>query len=126
MPALISSSNTTPVFQHPLPLELPPAELSPDVVPPAGTGGVSPRDLNFGLFAAICAPELVDRVIEESGRAEQRCRRLPARLVVYATLFMCVSALAYQKLLNHLVPVASGLCYWQAPNKSSFARARAK
>jgi len=126
MPALISCSNAAPVFQHPLPLELPPAELPPDVLPPARAAGVSPRDLNFGLFTAICPPELVDRVIEESGRPEQRCRRLPARLVVYATLFMCVSALGYQKLLNHLVPLASGLSCWQAPNKSSFARARAK
>jgi hypothetical protein len=126
MPALISSSNSPSVFQHPLPLELPPAELPPDVVPSARTAGVSPRDLNFGLFTAICPPALVDRVIDESGRAEQRCRRLPARLVVYATLFMCMSGLAYQKLLNHLVPLASGLSCWQAPNKSSFARARAK
>jgi Insertion element 4 transposase N-terminal/Transposase DDE domain len=130
MPASISSSNSTLVFQEPLPVDLPPRKLVPDVVRQSGVASVvefNPREFNFGLFTAVCPPELVDRVINERGQGEQRCRRLPARLVVYATLFMCVSCLAYQKLLHHLAPFASGLSStWQAPNKSSFGRARAK
>ena len=110
-------------------MDLPAPVLAPDVVREPACGAIAPihpRDFNFGLLTVICPPELVDRVISERGQAEQRCRRLPARLVVYAMLFMCVSCLAYQKLLHHLAPLAVGISSWQAPNKSSFGRARAK
>jgi hypothetical protein len=128
MLASLSSSNSPLGFQDLLPIHLPPAELAPQPLPASAddSAGVNPRDFNFGLFMAVCPPHLVDRVIQEVGQTEERCRRLPARLVVYATLFMCVSALAYQKLLHHLAPLTSGFTCWQAPNKSSFARARAR
>jgi hypothetical protein len=37
-------------------------------------------------------PKLVDRVIAKTGRGEQRQRLLPARVVVYHTLAMCLFA----------------------------------
>lgn len=127
MPASISSSNPTPGFQQQLPVDLPPAEVARPPLPvPASSRSISPSDINFGLFAAVCPPELVDDVVKELGRTEARCRRLPARLVVYAILFMCASALAYQKVLHHLTPWTAGLDGWQTPNKSSFGRARTK
>lgn len=127
MPASLSSSIADPVFQPPLAIDLPAREVAPDLPGElAGSGrGLDPRDFNFGLVSAICPLELVDRVITAAGKAELRCRLLPARLVVYSILFMCLSALAYQKLLNQLAPLNSGVG-WQAPNKSSFARARVK
>ena len=45
-------------------------------------------------------PELVDRVIARTGRAEQRQRLLPARVVVYYTLAMCLFAqVGYEELM---------------------------
>jgi len=35
-------------------------------------------------------PELVDRVVAESGRTQRRQRLLPARVVVYYVLAMCL------------------------------------
>src|SRR5258707_8940243 len=93
-------------FQEPLGIDLPPAVVTPTVPPeqaPAKARQGSPRELSFGLLSAICKPELVDRVLADSGRLEQRCRLLPARLMVYALLRMCLSAdLSYQKLMLHL------------------------
>jgi len=74
-------------------------------------------------------PELVDRVIAKCGRAEQRQRLLPARVVVYYTLAMCLFAQAgYEEVMRLLV---DGLAWmrrwrggWQVPDKSSIARAR--
>jgi len=128
MPASQSSSKSVLVFQDLL-MDLPAPELAHRVLhepAPGAAAFINPRDFNFGLLTAICPPELVDRVISERGQAEQRCRRLPARMMVYAVLFMCVSCLAYQKLLHHLAPLTVGVSSWQAPNKSSFGRARAK
>jgi Insertion element 4 transposase N-terminal len=76
-------------------------------------------------------PELVDRVIAKCGRAEQRQRLLPARVVVYYTLAMCLFAqVGYEEVMRLLV---EGLAWmrrwqgaWQVPDKSSIARARAR
>lgn len=76
-------------------------------------------------------PELVDRVIAKTGRAEQRQRLLPARVVVYYTLAMCLFAqVGYEEVMRLLV---EGLAWarrwqgsWQVPHKSSIARARAR
>jgi Insertion element 4 transposase N-terminal len=76
-------------------------------------------------------PELVDRVIAKTGRAEQRQRLLPARVVVYYTLAMCLFTQAgYEEVMRLLV---EGLAWlrrwrgsWQIPDKSSIARARAR
>ncbi len=76
-------------------------------------------------------PELVDRVIARTGKAEQRQRLLPARVVVYYTLAMCLFAhVGYEEVMRLLV---EGLAWarrwrsaWQVPDKSSIARARAR
>jgi len=76
-------------------------------------------------------PELVDQVIERTGRAEQRRRLLPARVVVYYTLAMCLFAqVGYEEVMRLL---GEGLAWarrwrgaWQVPDKSSIARARAR
>jgi hypothetical protein len=67
----------------------------------------------------------VDRVLEECGRRELRVRLLPARLVVYVLLMMCLHPeLGYQRLLGQVAPaVPEG---WRVPNKSSFIRARGR
>jgi hypothetical protein len=56
---------------------------------------VAPRlsdRIAIGVLTTTFPPELVDRVIVKTGRAEQRQRLLPARVVVYYTLAMCLFA----------------------------------
>ena len=119
-----------PWFQYLLPIELPPPQVdlvSPDEPAPAKPPAQSPREFGFGALSAICGPELVDRVLAECGRREHRCRLLPARLMVYALLLMCLHpALGYQKLMHHLAEAAPVPARWPIPNKSSFIRARAR
>lgn len=84
-----------------------------------------PREFSFGLLTALCPPALVDRVLAEQGRQERRCRLLPARLVVYALLLMCIAAdLSYAKLMHHLQSLAPASGGWQAAHKSAFVRGR--
>jgi hypothetical protein len=85
----------------------------------------------IGVLTQTFPPELVDRVIAKCGRAEQRQRLLPARVVVYYTLAMCLFAhVGYEEVMRLLV---EGLAWarrwrgtWQVPDKSSIARARAR
>ena len=56
-----------------------------------GSAGVSPEGwlpdrVSVGVLTRAFPPELVDRVVAACGRAEQRRRLLPARLVVYFVL----------------------------------------
>lgn len=90
-----------------------------------------PDRIAIGVLTRTFPPELVDRVIAKCGRAEQRQRLLPARVVVYYTLAMCLFAQAgYEEVMRLLV---EGLAWarrwqgaWQVPDKSSIARARAR
>jgi hypothetical protein len=85
----------------------------------------------IGVLTRTFPPELVDRVITQTGRAEQRQRLLPARVVLYYTLAMCLFAqVGYEEVMRVLV---EGLAWarrwqgrWQVPDKSSIARARAR
>src|SRR4030081_2113731 len=43
-----------------------------------------------GVLARTFPVELVDRVIDQFGRREQRVRELPARLVFYFVLVLCL------------------------------------
>jgi transposase IS4-like protein len=44
----------------------------------------------IGVLTRVFPPGLVDEVIEQTGRGEQRIRLLPARVVVYFVLAMCL------------------------------------
>jgi hypothetical protein len=60
----------------------------------SGPGG-SPDpvgDVRIGVLTSQITPELVDEVIEVTGRREKRRRLLPARAVVYLVLGMCLLA----------------------------------
>jgi Insertion element 4 transposase N-terminal/Transposase DDE domain len=85
----------------------------------------------IGVLTATFPPQLVDRVVDATGRRERRQRLLPARVVVYFVLAMCVfSQVGYEevaRLLTH------GLAWarrwrgaWQVPTTGSLTRARAR
>ncbi|CAM5659048.1 hypothetical protein SCANM63S_03545 [Streptomyces canarius] len=44
----------------------------------------------LGVLTKAFPPELVDEAVEATGRREVRRRRLPARVVVYFVLAMCL------------------------------------
>jgi hypothetical protein len=48
--------------------------------------------ISIGVLTRVFPPELVDRVVVEAGRGEQRHRLLPARVVVYYVLAMALFA----------------------------------
>jgi hypothetical protein len=128
MLASLSSRIAPSWFQQPLCIDLPtpiPApNTSPEALPEKASIG-SPREFGFGVLSAICKPELIDEVLAGCGRLERRCRLLPARLMVYALLLMCLRAnLSYDKLMHHLAGAAGTPGSWSPPHKSAFFRAR--
>jgi hypothetical protein len=83
------------------------------------------------VLTRVFPPELVDRVVAEAGRVEQRHRLLPARVVVYYVLAMALFADAsYEEVMRELV---EGLAWasgwrkvWEVPVKGSIFKARAR
>jgi hypothetical protein len=126
MLASLSSPIQPSWFQQPLHIELPTPIVAPLTLlePPAQTTSSS-CEFGFGVLSAICKPELIDRIVEECGRREQRCRLLPARLTVHALLLMCLRAdLSYDKLMHHLAEAAGPHSSWSPPDNAAFTRAR--
>jgi hypothetical protein len=83
------------------------------------------------VLTRVFPPELVDRVVGEAGRVEQRHRLLPARVVVYYVLAMALFADAsYEEVMRALV---EGLAWssgwrqvWEVPAKGSIFKARSR
>jgi hypothetical protein len=90
-----------------------------------------PDRIAIGLLTAAFPPELVDRVVAETGRVQQRSRLLPARVVVYYVLAMCLFfGQGYEEVARLLT---DGLAYarrwqgtWQVPSTAAITRARAR
>jgi hypothetical protein len=73
----------------------------------------------------------VDDVLQETGRAEQRSRLLPARVVVYFVLAMCLfsgqSYVEVARLLTHgLQSARRWRCAWTVPSTAAIWRARSR
>jgi hypothetical protein len=89
----------------------------------------------LGALTSTFPPDLVDQVIEQTGRAEQRRRLLPARVVVYFVLALALYGhAAYEEVMRCLV---EGLGWaqharrgrrtwpwWHVPGASALAEAR--
>src|SRR5436305_7212059 len=99
------------------------------VKPPAGER--LPDRIAIGLLTVTFPPELVDRVVAETGRVQRRSRLLPARVVVYYVLAMCLFfGQGYEEVARLLT---DGLAYarrwrgtWRVPTTAAIARARAR
>lgn len=128
MPVALSSPTPTPIaFQHLL-FELPacpPEARPPSVAHLRSRAPASPREVGFGVLSYFCGPELIDRILAECDRGERRCCLLPARLVVYATLLMCLKpTVSYQKLMYQLAEAVPAAHSWSVPDRSAFVHAR--
>lgn len=85
----------------------------------------------IGLLTVTFPPELVDRVVAETGRVQRRSRLLPARVVVYYVLAMCLFfGQGYEEVARLLT---EGLAYarrwrgtWRVPSTAAITRARAR
>ena len=101
-------------------------------------GWVKPADdqrlsdhVALGVWTRTFPPSVVDEVVAATGKAEQRQRLLPARLVVYYVLAMALfSRSSYEEVVRNLV---EGLAWqsgwqrrWQIPSKSAIFQARAR
>lgn len=81
------------------------------------------------MLTRIFHRDLVDDVLRETGKAGQRIRRLPGRVVVYLVLAMCLFFDdAYEEVIRKLV---NGLGFlgnwsdtWQVPTSSAVSKAR--
>lgn len=87
--------------------------------------------ISIGVLTRLFPPELVDRVVKECGRTEQRHRLLPARVVVYYVLGLALfSNCSYEEVIRMLV---EGLSWsegwatkWNVPTKAALFKARAR
>jgi len=98
--------------------------------PPAITDRIA-----LGALTSTFPPDLVDEVIQQTGRAEQRRRLLPARVVVYFVLALALySHAAYEEVMRCLVEGLGWAVqarrgrrswpYWHVPGPSALVEAR--
>lgn len=83
----------------------------------------------LGVLTRVFPPELVDEVVAGCGRTEQRSRLLPARVVVYFVLAMCLfSGQGYEEVARLLTQGLEGVRRWdrpwRVPTTAAIGRAR--
>ena len=101
-------------------------------------GWVKPQDdqrlsdhVALGVLTRTFPPGLVDAVVRETGREQQRSRLLPSRLVAYYVLAMALfSSAGYEEVMRNLV---EGLSWesgwrqrWTVPSQPAISQARAR
>src|SRR6266508_2342937 len=107
-----------------------PAAPTPLPSPPPITDRIA-----LGALTSTFPPDLVDRVVQQTGRAEQRRRLLPARVVVYFVFALArYSPAAYEEVMRCLVEGLGWAVqarrgrrtwpYWHVPGASALAEAR--
>ena len=87
--------------------------------------------VSVGVLTRVFPPELVDEVIAQAGRTEQRHRSLPARVMAYFSIGMALySEGSYEDVLAQLTDGLSWASGWvdsyPPPGKSAIFQARAR
>lgn len=87
--------------------------------------------VSVGLLTRVFPPDLVDEVIADAGRRQQRSRVLPARVVAYFTIAMALNADgSYEDVFADLVDGLSWASGWEdeypCPSASAISQARAR
>ena len=109
------------------------------VTPYAVDSPFSPNDLDpdftdaigVGVVTRLIDRDLVDEVLADTGRREQRARLLPARVVVYLVLALALfSTDAYEEVVRKLTNGLRGLRIWRndwkVPGASAISQARTR
>jgi len=103
------------------------AEEGSGTAVPAGAS--LPDRIALGVLTRLITRELVEDVLAETGRREQRKRLLPARAVVYFVLALALFyGDSYEEVMRKLVQGLSWLAIWKrewhVPTSSALAQAR--
>lgn len=101
-----------------------------EIAPPADDRLLT-EVVGIGLLTKVFHRDLVDTIINETGRAERRKRLLPARVVLYFVLALTLYAdQAYEEVMRRLVRGLSGLKAWRGewtiPSDSAISQARTR
>ncbi len=85
--------------------------------------------IGIGVLTRLVSRDLVDEVIAEAGRREQRRRLLPARVVVYYVLALCLFFdEGYEEVMRRLVGglrfMSSWAAEWKVPTTGAICQAR--
>ncbi len=87
--------------------------------------------VSVGVLTRVFPPELVDEVVAETGRTQQRHRALPARVMTYFAIGMALfSDGSYEDVLAQMTDGLSWASGWAEaypmPSKSAIFQARAR
>jgi len=87
--------------------------------------------VSVGVLTRVFPPDLVDEVIADAGRTEQRHRTLPARVMAYFAIGMALySEGSYEDVLSQLTDGLSWASRWEQsftpPSKSAIFQARVR
>ncbi len=96
--------------------------------------GASPRltdVIGLGVLTRLIDRDTVDEVLARAGRRETRTRLLPARVVVYLVLALCLfTADGYDEVVRKLTNGLRGLRIWRddwkVPTASAISQARTR
>jgi hypothetical protein len=85
--------------------------------------------ISLGVLAEVVGRDLIEDVLDEAGRREQRTRRLPAHVMVRFCLAMCLFydddyEEVMRKLVGSLKEMDSWRDDWRVPTTSAIAQAR--
>lgn len=87
--------------------------------------------VSIGVLTRILHRDLIDEVLARTGKTEQRSRLLPARVVVYYVLALCLFfddsyEEVMRKLVNGLRFLGSWVDDWRVPSASAISQARTR
>lgn len=104
------------------------SELELGSVPGGGSSRLTDR-ISLGVLAEIVPRDLIEEVLEETARREQRSRRLPAHVMVRFCLAMCLFfdedyEEVIRKLVGSLKDMGSWRDEWSVPSTSAITQAR--
>lgn len=96
-----------------------------------GSAGSLTDSIGIGVLTRLVDRDLVDEVLAETGRREKRSRLLPARVVVYYVMALCLFFDdAYEevmrKLVNGLQALGGWRREWHVPTTGAISQARAR
>ena len=85
--------------------------------------------IGIGVLTRLVHRDLVDEVLAETGKVEQRSRSLPARVVVYYVLALCLFfGESYEEVMRLLVAGLQFACSWRKdwkiPTTGAISQAR--